>query len=69
MFTALTTPFSCPPAHLPACPPRALDKGLLSLLASPSYHSHWHTEAFWGLIWEPDRVVGRGNQEGGAKLA
>lgn len=43
--------------------------GLLSLLASPSHYSRWDTEAFWGLIWEPDRVVGCGNQEGGAKLA
>lgn len=61
MFTAFTTPF----ARLP----RALDTGLLSLPASPSHHSHWDTEAFWDLIWEPDRVVGRGNQEGGAGLA
>lgn len=61
MFTAFTTPFT----RLL----RALDMGLLSLLASPSHHSHWDTEAFWGLIWEPDKVVGRGSQEGGAKLA
>lgn len=61
MFTASTTPFT----RLL----RALDMGLLSLLASPSHYSRWDTEAFWGLIWEPDRVVGCGNQEGGAKLA
>lgn len=59
MFTAFT------PLHTP----RALDMGLLSLLASLSHHSHWDTEAFWGLMQEPDRVVRHGNQEGGAKLA
>lgn len=48
---------------------RALDTGLLSLLASPSHHSHGDTEAFSDLVWEPDRVVGHGNQEGGAKSA
>lgn len=43
--------------------------GMLSLLTSPSHHSHWDTEAFWGLIREPDTAVRHGNQEGGAKLA
>lgn len=62
MFTAFTIPLAHPL-------PRALDTGLLSLLASPSHHSHWDTEAFWGLIREPDRVVEHGDQEGGAKLA
>lgn len=55
--------------HSPLRTPRALDTGLLSLLASPSHHSHWDTETFWGLIQEPDRVVRRGNQEAGTKLA
>lgn len=55
--------------HFPLRTPRALDTGLLSLLASLSHHSHWDTEAFWGLMQEPDRVVRHGNQEGGAKLA
>lgn len=55
--------------HSPLPTPRALDPGLLSLLASPSHHSHWDTVTFWGLIQEPDRVVRHGDQEGGAKLA
>lgn len=43
------------------------DRALLSLLASPSHRSHWDTEACRDLIWEPDRMVGPGNQEGGAE--
>lgn len=54
--------------HSPLPTPRALDPGLLSLLASPST-TLTGTETFWGLIQEPDRAVRRGDQEGGAKLA